>query len=212
MRLTTVNLWSGRADPPALARFLDSVQPDVVAAQEVGTDVVDVLSGSHPHGVVEGRDDVMGRALVATTPIEVHDLPMPARSGLRTTVDGVRVIAVHLANPVDGLASVGVRRRQVDAVLGEARGEHRVVVVGDMNATPIWPAYRRLRRELADGVADWAAATGRRPSRTWSKVPYGPALLRIDHVLTRGMVVTDCRVDRVEGSDHFAVTVDVEAA
>jgi len=210
MRLTTVNLWSGRTDPSALERFLEAVRPDVVAAQEVGTNVVDVLSGSHPYGTVEGREDVRGRALVATKPIEVDEVPMPARPGLRTTVDGVGVIAVHLANPLDGMASVDLRRKQVDTILDEARDMDRVVVVGDLNATPLWPAYRRLRRELADGVAEWAAAAGARPSRTWSKVPHGPALLRIDHVLTRGMVVTSCTVERVLGSDHLAVTVDLE--
>jgi endonuclease/exonuclease/phosphatase (EEP) superfamily protein YafD len=122
----------------------------------------------------------------------------------------VRLLSVHLANPIDRFSSIPVRRRQLKALDAVLAGSRPVVLVGDLNATPWWPAYRHLTRALDDGIADWAKRSSTRPSRTWSKWARARAMLRIDHVLTRGVVVGRCRVERIAGLDHRAVLVDLE--
>ena len=215
MRLLTANLYSGRADVSSLGEVLDLARPDIVMCQEVGSDSAEMLRSRFSHGFVVGDDhDHSGRAMVSDLPINVTHLQMPHRPGLRTRVEiggtAVELIGIHLANPVVGVGAMVDRRHQTRIVI-----EHLdevgtpAIVVGDLNATPAWPAYRRLRTRLRDGVADAAQRSGERPRRTWAPRPGWPAMLRIDHVLTAGVVIDEVGVRRVSGSDHLAVAVNV---
>ena len=216
IRVMTVNLLNGRADPGSLAAVLDEVAPEVVAAQEVGANAAAVLTDRYPHGVVEPDDDHMGRALVSRRPIEVSHLPLPYRSGLvgRLDIDGVavEVVCVHLANPIaPPRGRVPERRRQLAVLEPVLRRPLRRILMGDLNATPVWPAYRRLTVHLDDVVAAWAEQVGARPPRTWGHRPWWPAVLRIDHVLAKGFVALDVTTRRIRGSDHRALVVDLVA-
>jgi endonuclease/exonuclease/phosphatase family metal-dependent hydrolase len=218
VRLLTANLYTGRASVSSFASVLDAERPDVVVCQEVGTDAAAMLAARFEHGVSVGDDHThTGQAMVSDLAIEVEQLPMALRPGLRARIDiegiGVELVGIHLANPVKGPAAIAMRGDQVSAVLGhlDAVGTP-AVVLGDMNATPAWPAYRRLRSRLRDGVADAHRRVGTQPSRTWAIKPGWPTLLRIDHMLTAGVVLRDVAVHRVEGSDHLAIAATVEPA
>jgi endonuclease/exonuclease/phosphatase family metal-dependent hydrolase len=207
----TANLYTGRAITSSFTAVLDRERPDIVVCQEVGTDAAAMLERRFGHGVVVGDDHHhTGRAMVSQFPIDVEEIEMAHRPGLATRVDvggtGVELIGVHLANPVMGIGAVLDRRRQVEAVISHVdRRGTPAVVVGDMNATPAWPAYRRLRTRLRDGVSDARRNDGSSTERTWSVRPGWPALLRIDHILTAGVRLEDVAVHRVDGSDHRAV-------
>ena len=82
-------------------------------------------------------------------------------------------------------------------------------MIGDFNATPNWPLYRRLATRIADAAGLDADRRGVRPSRTWGPFPAGPRLFRIDHAFVRRTEVEGFRVVRIPGSDHSAVVVDV---
>lgn len=215
MRVLTANLYTGRAIASSFAAVVEREQPDVVVCQEVGTDVAGLLESRFEHGFVVGDDHHhTGRAMVSPHPMDVDEIEMAHRPGLRTRLDvegiGVELIGVHFANPVMGVGAVIDRKRQVTAVLDHV--DHRgtpAVVVGDMNATPVWPAYRRLRTRFRDGVSDARRHTGDPPERTWSVRPGWPALLRIDHILTAGVRLEDVAVHEVEGSDHRAVAATI---
>lgn len=213
MRLVTVNLYNGRVVPADLVRFLEETAPDVVCAQEVGPDAARILSERFRFGAVEGGLDHTGRGLVGSTPMTVQPLPMPFRGGYVGSVElegrPLEVMSVHLANPIDGLRGILARRAQLAKLDPTLRRRVDRVVVGDMNATPVWPVYRRLTRHLDDGVADWAARAGGRPPRTWAKRPGWPAMLRIDHVFTSGVTVRAARTERIAGLDHKALVVDL---
>lgn len=216
VRVLTANLYTGRATVSSVAGAIDRLRPDVVICQEVGTDAAGMLERRFSHGFVVGDDHHhSGRAMVSHHPIDVTEIEMALRPGLRTQipVDGtsVELIGVHLANPVMGVGAVVDRRRQVGAVLECLdRVGTPVVLVGDLNATPAWPAYRRLRTRLRDGVSDARRRDGERVRRTWSVRPGWPPLLRIDHILTAGVRLRDVAVQEVEGSDHRAVAATIE--
>ena len=89
------------------------------------------------------------------------------------------------------------------------QGPAPVVVAGDFNATPAWPAYRQVTSRLDDLVLDHKASLGAKPERTWAWRPGWPRMLRIDHVFGSGVTVFDCLVAPVAGSDHHAVVVDL---
>ncbi len=215
MRLLTANLYTGRAIVSSFAAVLDRERPDVVICQEVGTDAAAMLERRYSHGVIVGDDHHhTGRAMLSNAPLSVSELEMAHRPALRTRLDigGVEVelIGVHLANPVMGPAAVLSRKRQVESVLGhlDTNGTP-AIVAGDMNATPVWPAYRRLRTRLRDGVADARHQSGDPLQRTWAIRPGWPAMLRIDHMLTAGVRLERIGVHKVDGSDHLAVAATV---
>jgi endonuclease/exonuclease/phosphatase (EEP) superfamily protein YafD len=214
MRLVTANLFNDRADPGSVERLLDHVDPDVVCAQELGRSAAVILEGRFRSGEIDPRDDCNGKALVARTEIQVERIELPARPGLAAVLSdggtGTLVMSIHLSNPVDGRRALDERRRQVDGVLARIDGVERVVVVGDLNATTWWASYRRLRSVLTDGVLEWSRRSSARAVPTWGPLPGGPAVLRIDHVLTRGIRVESVAVHRVVGSDHRALVVDLE--
>lgn len=209
LRVLTANLYNGRADPADLARLLDELQPDVVAAQELSPNAAEVIAGRLPHGLVSPAWDHTGSAIAARFPIRVGRQPLPHRGALVAEGD-FTIWCVHLANPVDFPPPIWNRRRQVlalDSLISATTGP--TLLVGDLNSTPVWPAYRRLTRSLDDGVAGWARRNQRTPQRTWGYRPWMPALLRIDHALVRDIEVKDCQVRRIRGADHRAVIVDI---
>ena len=220
LRILTANLYNGIADADDFGDLLDQTRPDVVACQELGPSAAAVIAQRMPHGILLPALDHTGMALASIQPIEVHRHSLPHRDGLvgrlRLEDRPLTIWSVHLANPLDLPPTLKRRRAQALALseavaAGQADGD-RIVVVGDLNATPIWPVYRLLRRHLADGVADWAAREGTRAPRTWAYRSGMRPLLRIDHALVSGVVVKTAESLLVPGSDHRALVVDVEGA
>jgi endonuclease/exonuclease/phosphatase (EEP) superfamily protein YafD len=210
LRVLTVNLYNGAASAEALGRILDDVQPDVMAAQELDPGAARVISSRLPHGTVAPATDHSGIALASRTPLEVRRQHLPHRDALVGRTDSMTIWCVHLANPVDLPPRTRARRAQVREIgrhLNDSTGP--LLLVGDLNATPVWPAYRRLTQHLDDGVAEWARRNGKRPSRTWSYRAWFPPVLRIDHALVRDLKVHDTFTVEVPGSDHQALVVDV---
>ncbi len=150
---------------------------------------------------------------------------MPYRSGMVATLQPgdwpeftrpVEVLAIHLTNPIGGLpwTTTRARRAQVETIDRRMATSATVrrVLCGDLNATPMWPAYRRLLRHYQDGIGEAEAHQGRRPARTWAPLRNGPRLLRIDHVLVSGLRVVSAETVPLAGSDHLAVVADLVEA
>jgi endonuclease/exonuclease/phosphatase (EEP) superfamily protein YafD len=221
LRLLTANLANGRADAEAFARLVAALAPDVVAVQELAPEQADALTRVMPHGALAPAHDHNGMGVALCRPGAVRRLSLPFRDAHVAevaAVDGtlVEVVNVHLLAPHarPPWRSLAIRRGQVralEAYLDEAPGRQRVVL-GDLNATPLWPAYRRLRARLADGAVEAARGNGHRPQRTWGPWSGSPRLLRIDHVLVTGLRVDHVRVVPVRGSDHHGVVADVSLA
>lgn len=209
LRVMSANLLNGRADPDALAGIIDRLQPDVVAAQELGPNAAEVIAQRLPYGLLHPALDCSGIGLASTDPIQVERHPLPHRDAMLAEGD-LTVWSVHLANPIGLPPPVRQRPAQVAALEEAIDPDRPTLLVGDLNATPSWPAYRRLTRRMRDGVADWAQRNGRGPARTWGYRPGFRAILRIDHALVSHAVVRSAQVVEIPGSDHRALVVDVE--
>lgn len=223
LRLMTANLWSRRTDPSALADLLESLRPDVVALQELGPAQANAIANALPHGRLEPRAGYDGMGIALRHPSPVSSLALPHREacvarlapgvwpGLDRTVEivNVHVLAPHAPPP---WRTLGIRRAQVRGLTQwlDANPHPARIVCGDLNATPLWPAYRRLAERLTDVSLAHAARSRTRARRTWGPWHGAPRLLRIDHVFASGGRVLDCRAVPVAGSDHDAVVVDVE--
>ncbi len=221
LRLLTANLLNGRGDGALLARIVEEQRVDVLACQELAPDQAAVLSAALPHGKLEPQTDHDGMGLALRHPGEVSRLPLRHRDARVATLrpgdwpslaEPLEVVNVHLQAPHTPTpwTAFGRRRDQVAALdhYRRTEGAGRRILLGDFNATPSWPAYRRLATDLDDAARSHADREGDRPPRTWGPLPGWPRLLRIDHVLVPGFTVHRTRTFDV-GSDHDALLVEI---
>jgi len=224
LRILSANLWNGNADAERFAQLVVELRVDVAAVQELAPKQADALARVLPHGCLEPRLDFNGMGIAAPWPLAVRHLALPTRDARVTDlsllqVDGtplsLELINLHVKAPHSPLGLHTLRRRR-----DQWRGLHRHIIaapqrarilVGDFNATPLWPFYRRVAAHLRDAALIAARQHGRAVQRTWGPRPDGPRLLRIDHAFVHRVAVLDFQVVDVPGSDHRAVVVDVAA-
>jgi endonuclease/exonuclease/phosphatase (EEP) superfamily protein YafD len=220
LRILTANLRHEYVDAGAFGEILDAADADVVAVQELSHPAAAHLEARYRHHDLRCSAEREGIGIAVRHPARFQSLDLGGRLALRARLDpeswpglgdGLDVVTLHLANPVawPPWRMVRSRRRQVGALRSAVDGLPQVVVVGDCNASPLWPAYRRIREFLGDGAATRSRAAGERPPRTWGPFPGGPKLLRIDHVWVRGVVVVSLQRIDVPGSDHAGLLASV---
>lgn len=222
VRILSANLWNGRADAQAFAALVARLQVDIAAVQELAPWQAEALAAVLPHGRLEPAEDFHGMGIASRTPISVRRLKLPYRDarvadltlgGAHGAPAPLELVNIHVQAPHSLQAWSTVRHRR-----GQWRGlqrhlnanPHRPrVVVGDFNATPLWPFYRRMSMHLRDAALLAPTRNGRRAQRTWGPRPGGPRLLRIDHAFVHRVEVLDFSVVEVVGGDHCAVVVDI---
>lgn len=217
----TANLLHDRADPDALTGLLTEVKPDVLVTQELSTACASAIADLFPIHHLRPAPGFAGRGIASLLPARFGDIDMPVRPGTWAMVDVngrvVRVAGMHLANPIQfpWWSSLRARSHQLRALfdwVNSGDESQPLIVAGDMNASPLWPAYRRMADRWDDLVDHAAIVRGVRPQRTWAWRPGWPRLLRIDHVFGRGVGVSQSTVARIDGSDHHAVVVDIQVS
>lgn len=216
-RLMTVNLLHDRCDVADFASALERFDPDVVVTQELGPICADVLASAYPGHRLRPALDFTGRGIATRLPATFGDVDMPGRPGTSASLDVgggvVRLAGIHLLNPITfpwGL-SVRGRGRQLRGLFEwlDEDVDTPVVVAGDFNASPRWPAYKSTAARLTDLVAERATRDGLRAERTWAWRPGWPRLLRIDHVFGRGVTADHVGVHTIAGTDHAPLVVDL---
>lgn len=216
-RLMTANLLHRHLDVDDFARVLDLYEPDVVVTQELAPEAASVLETIYPHHQLRPARSFKGRGIATRLDATFGDIDMPRRRGTFAVLEvgGVRVrlAGVHLLNPIDfpWWTSVRTRGRQLERLFAWADSESGpLVVAGDCNASPRWPAYKQLAERYDDVVLEWGRVNERHPERTWAWRAGWPLLLRIDHIFGSGVVAQDVHVVAVGGTDHRAVVADLE--
>ena len=215
-RLMTVNLLHERSDAADFTRVLTHHDPDVVVTQELGPASADVLASAYEYHRLRPALDFTGRGIATRFPAEFDDIDMPGRDGTSAVLDisGSRVwlAGVHLLNPIHfpWWVSARARGRQLRGLFEWlSRSGQPLVVAGDLNASPRWPAYKQVAGTLDDLVVEWASRHGVEAERTWAWRPGWPRMLRIDHVFGKGLRATRVDVDTIRGTDHNPVIVDL---
>lgn len=225
LRVLTANVFNGRADPAAFAALVRAQRPDVLALQELGPDLADAVAPLFPHGRLEPARDHRGMGLALVGPARLGRIALEHRDARTARLDPadwpqlerpVELLNVHIASPTARPWRAQPRRRflqlrrlcaHLDAEPGAAR-----VVLGDLNASPLWPVYRGFARRLDDVALRHARERGRRPEPTWCWRVGGSPVLRIDHCFASGLRAEHVQVLGVAGSDHCALVVDLAPA
>jgi endonuclease/exonuclease/phosphatase (EEP) superfamily protein YafD len=221
-RIVSANLWNGAADAEAFAALVTRLAADAVATQEMTPEQAEALARALPYGALEPARDYSGMGIALREPARVRRLALPCRDArvaeiAWTHASGWRldfeILNVHIQAPHNRATwrTMSTRRGQLRGIVRhlEASPHRRRVLVGDLNATPVWPVYRRLTSHLTDAAVAAARRHGTAPRRTWGPWPGAPRLLRIDHALVHGVAVEDFRVVPVVGADHSAIVVDL---
>jgi endonuclease/exonuclease/phosphatase (EEP) superfamily protein YafD len=218
LRILTMNLYNGAADPEELGAFLDDAKPDVVAVQELSANSAAVLAEWASSALLDPRDDTVGMGMASRTALETSRLDFPHRNPIVGRLDGepwglpsVELVNVHITNPISMPMPTSLRRRRnqlaaLEHFLGAHDGTSARVVVGDFNSSPAWPFYRRVAGLATDGAVQAGTA-----KRTWGYYPSSPRMLRIDHVFLQGPIqCVATRLVKIAGADHRGLLVDLE--
>ena len=222
LRVMTANLWADGVDAAGFAERVRHFDPDVVCTQELGHAAADRLAEIYQFGELNPANDFRGMGIALDRPGKVTELELPHKGGLIAVLEPadwpmldepLEIMNLHFAapGPRQPLLARIARRAQLagfEAYL-ETAPDHPRIVIGDMNSTPLWPLYRRLAGRFEDAHRTVARRFGRLPARTWGPTPQWPRLLRIDHVFTDGVSVSDLWVVPIPGSDHSAIIFDI---
>jgi endonuclease/exonuclease/phosphatase (EEP) superfamily protein YafD len=221
LRVLSLNVLRGSADPAAVVRAIERHGVDVLVMQELTPGMVHRLAEAGidillPHCHLDPRPKAGGTGLWARWPLT----PLPPVPGMVAAaprariepVDGwpVTVTGVHPKAPMRH----NVRRWQqelaaIRSALVSSDGPQ--VVAGDFNASR---DHRPFRDLLAAGFLDCADSARRRPwpGFTWPAGRWIPSIMRLDHVLvSRGSAtVRASRNIRVPGTDHRGVLAAIQ--
>jgi endonuclease/exonuclease/phosphatase (EEP) superfamily protein YafD len=220
LRLVSLNMLHGRADPAAVLALTRAADADVLALSEVTPEastalreagLADVLPHAHVLPAREGEPPGAGGALWTRLEVRARSV-VPGRfsqPAARLAVPGgrdVEVTAVH-TNPPTRFRAWVARWEQELRLLPDPAEPVLRVLAGDFNATPDHAAFRRLLRR---GWVDAARVTGQALRPTWSPIRLRVPRLTLDHVLVDPRIgVAAMDVVHVPGSDHRALVVDL---
>ena len=221
LRVLTLNVKGGRADPDAVLHSLRQHQVDILAVQEMTADWLDAVEQAGiaevlPFSDTDPRAGSAGGGLWTRWPLT----PLAALPGMKNAAPRARVepaggqpvtvTVVHPAAPVNQQEPRWLRDLEtIRLTLAEAPGPQ--LVAGDFNASR---DHRVFRDILRAGFVDCADAARQRhwPGFTWPADRRYPPLMRLDHVLgsQAGCVVHQARTMRIPGTDHRGVLAVLE--
>lgn len=226
LRLFSGNLLNGGADPQALANLVRDNQIDVAAIQEMDHQQAEALSLVLPYGELEPATDFTGMGIALRRPAEIDRVSLVHRDARIARLSPedwpeldrpIEVMSIHITAPhsLPFWKQLARRRAQMRGLLDylQASPDRPRAVVGDFNASPIWPVYRRMAEVLEDLALTHAHRTGTRPAATWpARGRIGRCLLRIDHCFGHAVEVQDLQVIEIPGSDHDGLLIDLSVS
>jgi endonuclease/exonuclease/phosphatase family metal-dependent hydrolase len=220
LRVATVSMRLGEADPRAVVDLVTDHRVDVLALQEVtpgaamalrAAGIGDLLPHSHVIAARDGSPPAAGGALWSRLPV-LERFAVAGRfeqPTARLAVPGapdVEVTAVHTKPPSTSPRAVARWAADLAELPGPERGVLRVLA-GDFNATL---DHGALRRVLALGYRDAAREVGLALRATWTPLRSPHPRLTLDHVLVDPQVgVASVTLVPVAGSDHRAVVAEL---
>jgi endonuclease/exonuclease/phosphatase (EEP) superfamily protein YafD len=198
--VANVNARSG--DPARVRALLRETEADLVVLLEVDHHWLGEMAGWTQ--VVVTRSDEFSLAL--HTRHLIHRVDILTLGGVPAVVaevgitEGrVTVVGTHPVPP-GGSSRSALRNEHLEQLARIVRGlKGPILVLGDLNATPSSPHFRRF-----------VSASELAPARalpTWPSF-LGPVGIPLDHVLYRGLCIRDVRLGPRVGSDHLPLVVD----
>ncbi|MGC9666268.1 endonuclease/exonuclease/phosphatase family protein [Planosporangium sp. 12N6] len=216
LRVLSSNMMIGAADAATIVRLVRDQGVQVLAVQEFTPEAEQALDAAGlaellPHRVSYPQPGAGGSGLFSRFPLRddgLRTLPSGFTQAAATIqVPGAREVALESAHPCAPLPP-DCSRIDLTAEPRASRDGTVRVLIGDFNATL---DHVRLRRLIASGYRDAAAATGDGFTASW---PYDERRwipgVTIDHVLVdRRVGVTRYAAHTVPATDHRAIFTEL---
>ena len=213
LRVMSVDGAQGRASAKDIVQVARIYSADVVVvtgltsdlAHQLTVDGLNTLATAQwvmvPHSGMNGTGVWSGPKIDNLTPIT--ELSKPGVDGvIESGLEPIGITVVQMDG--DPLRPSGHWHADLARLAKRQPATANGFIVGDLDATPWQPAFRKL---TASGWRDAADVVGQglRPTwPSWSPLPIAP----LDHVLVRGGVgVTSADTTNIAGSDHRALIV-----
>lgn len=218
IRVMQSNITVGSADPAALVQSVRDGSVDVLTLQELTEPAVTALRDTGledvlPYTFLEPRDGGNGAGIYSRLPLSNGRLvDGMALTNLVVDVDAGlgEPVVLYDVHPVPAyIAPAEHWTEDFDRLRGamDAAAVHtNVIVSGDFNATYAHRKFRDLRR---GGYVDAADQLGAGLLPTYPTDKRYPAVVGIDHILTKGAQTTSLERIEVAGADHYGLLADV---
>ncbi|MFF4412832.1 endonuclease/exonuclease/phosphatase family protein [Streptosporangium sp. NPDC001559] len=216
LRVLTLNMLFGHADPGAVMDLVRQLRPDVLSAQELTPGMVEELDAAGlkdvmSHRVLQTAWSASGSGLFSRyplTPLENLFQPighnMPAAVLSVPGAGNIEFVDVHTFPP---LGSQVHEWSAAFAAFPGASPDRLRIFAGDFNASLDHAAMRRF---VSRGYADSADRAGQGLVPTWPVNSRIPPVITIDHVVVdRRIGVRGVSIHTVPGTDHRAVFADL---
>ncbi len=226
LSLMSFNVLLGGQPPRDVLDAITDAAPDLVCLQEMTPEFSEQferrLAAAYPYRVLVPGPGVHGIGIASRVPLTdarlltlgLSYLPAVAAT-MRSDAGPVRVACVHLVPPLarfEGYTSSTdryylnrtARIGQVQALLQHLDSAAMpAVVAGDMNE---WEGQAAMDVLADAGFRNACGAPESRCAATWpGDVGYGLAIVRVDHILGRGVEFRQAAVLNAGGSDHYPV-------
>ena len=223
LRILSCNLQRGAASAGPLTQLLETLSVDVVCAQESNRTLGSAMAELLPEGNLHEAWRYRGVGFGARRAVKLSRFAMPRRDGwaveLSPTVwtglsESLTIVNVHILGPHlwPYFPNPLRRRQQLKALAGflDDLDGRPFAVLGDFNASPLWPFYRFMKKRYQDAAL--SADRDRPAPPTW---PHWPrlgirGLIRIDHCFLSRLRARSSKLVELPGSDHFGLLVDLE--
>lgn len=227
LRVASYNTYVHSPSIASVDALVAQARPDVLLLQEVfpqrAERLVASLGDRYPHHTVVQSPGVGGVmvlsrfAILETRPVSLSTPGTRETAVVVVEVDGqpIQVVPVHLTSPcptcgasmTERLELEGDRRpAELASVLRALDPRVPAIIGGDFNSTERSEPYRLLTHV---GFEDPHRAVGQGPGFTWPNDQLPFPVLRIDWILTRGLVAVDAWVGDGGTSDHRPVLTDL---
>lgn len=220
IRVMQSNIMVGSADPAELVRSVRERDVDVLTIQELTEPSVEALRAAGleevlphtflaPHVTGGGGAGIYSRLPLSNgrkvDGMALTNLVAEVDAGLTepVVVFDVHPVPAYIAPATDWIEDFDRLRDAMD----EAAVHENVIVSGDFNATY---AHRKFRDLRHGGYVDAADQLGAGILPTYPTDKSYPAVVGIDHILTKGAQATSLERIDVVGSDHHGLVADVQ--
>lgn len=221
VRILSVNTWYHQASDEFLAQTAREMDADIVVLPE--------SSGVQASAVAEATDLELvqpvstrtrggGTALLVRSSwmtedaVEsVADLHLTRHQNPVVELDDLTMMGVHTNAPAHSHLVDGWVTEMADLRDWASGVDGPLVMAGDFNSTTAHPELRRLVRGTDDSSEMTDCGGGLFAAPTWPRAgtPSPVPVLRLDHILVRGMACQDSGVVGVPGSDHAGIWADL---
>ncbi|WP_334122510.1 endonuclease/exonuclease/phosphatase family protein [Glutamicibacter sp.] len=206
------NALKAGADSKELATNIKTANPDVLVLVETSESLHDrlraqgalsslkyrssqVTAGGERDTVVFSRYPLKERdAALGPQATDWYGMPV---ADIASPLGDLTVVGVHVYPPLGSATRWGTGLDALKQFLDQQTGKP-VILAGDYNSTRTHPQFRKLTSVMDEEPSLF-------PQSTWPADRNVPALVGIDHVLSRGFDPLAQETLHIQGSDHLAI-------